>query len=96
MDLKIDVQGAIPLGNRKFTVYPTFQCFHNPIWVYEEPWHSFYVSFQVIKTALCNGKIISLHQCCISLVGFAVSHASSRLYIWLYLQCQELFPKPDL
>lgn len=84
MDLKIDVQGAISLGNRKFTVCPIFQCFHNPRWVYEEPWHSFYVSFQVIKTALCNGKIISLHQCCISLWGL-LSVMQALAFIFGYI-----------
>lgn len=69
MDLKIGVQGDISYGNRKFIVFPIFQCFDNHTWVQTEPYHTFYVSFQVMKTALCNGRIMSLHQHCISLWG---------------------------
>lgn len=96
MALKIGVWGDISWGNRKFILYPIFQWFDNRTWVQKEPYHTFYVSFQVIKTALCNGKVYLCTRFLYQPLGFAISHACFCLYIWLYLQCQWWFCKPGL
>lgn len=84
VDLKIGVQGDISYGNKKSILFPIFQWFDNHTWVQKEAYHMFYVSFQVIKTALCKGKIISLYRHCVSLWGL-LSVLRSLAFIFGYI-----------